>query len=282
MSNVLTSAAALSDALAPWRAKEARLGLVPTMGALHDGHRSLIEAAVRDCEVVVVSVFVNPTQFGPGEDFQSYPRDLEHDLEVIAAAGARWCFAPPTSEIYPAGPPEIRVDPGPLAEILEGGSRPGHFSGVLTVVAKLFALFAPASAYFGEKDYQQLVLVRRMARDLSFRVAVRACPTVREVDGLAKSSRNRRLSPAERAAAPVLYQALRRGAELFQDGGAIGEIDEAMQELVRKEPLARLDYAVARDPDSLLAPRPDATELRLLLAASFGGARLIDNLAANR
>lgn len=282
MIQVLDSLARLEDELAPWRSTARRVGLVPTMGALHSGHLSLIERAVADCEAVAVSIFVNPTQFGPGEDFERYPRHLELDLAMIEKAGATWCFVPSAEEMYPTSPPEVTVDPGALGEILEGSARPGHFRGVATVVAKLFALFAPAAAYFGEKDYQQLAIVRRLARDLSLRVEVVGCPTVRQPDGLAESSRNRRLSPAERRAAPVLYEALSAGAAAAATKKSTAEIEAVMAGVIGGEPLAQLDYAVARDPASLGLVADDAPELRLLLAVSFGDVRLIDNLLASR
>jgi pantoate--beta-alanine ligase len=239
------------------RAGGATVGLVPTMGFLHEGHASLIRRSAAECDVTAVTVFVNPLQFGPTEDLASYPADLDHDVAVASDAGAQVLFAPPVDDMYPGGRPGVTVHVEG-ADTLEGASRPGHFDGVATVVAKLFNLAGPCRAYFGEKDWQQLEVVRRLAADLSFPVEVVACPTVREADGLACSSRNVRLSPAERAAATVLYRALTAAA---------GDPDprRRMAEAVAGEPLATLDYAEVL---------PD----RLLIAARIGGVRLIDNL----
>ncbi|MDQ4098427.1 MAG: pantoate--beta-alanine ligase, partial [Actinomycetota bacterium] len=195
------------------RARGARVGLVPTMGALHAGHLSLIRRSVAECDVTLVTVFVNPLQFGPSEDFSRYPRDLDRDVAAAAALGTDLVFAPPIEEMYPDLPPAacpnamaVRVTVGgALADRLEGATRPGHFAAVATVVAKLFAIAGTCRAYFGEKDYQQLLVVRRLAADLSFPVEVVGCPTVREPDGLALSSRNAYLTPEERRAAPILY-----------------------------------------------------------------------------
>ncbi len=242
------------------RAAGRTVGLVPTMGFLHEGHTSLIRRAAAECGLTAATVFVNPLQFGPTEDLESYPRDLDHDVEAAAAAGADLVFAPPVDEMYPAGPPSVTVHVAGV-DTMEGASRPGHFDGVATVVAKLFNLAGPCRAYFGEKDWQQLGVVRRLAADLSFPVHVVACPTVREPDGLACSSRNVRLSPEERRAATVLHRALLAGAAERDPTVARGR----MVEVVAAEPLATLDYAEV-EPD------------RLLIAARVGGVRLIDNL----
>lgn len=243
------------------RAAGRRVGLVPTMGFLHEGHTSLIRRSAAECDVTAVTDFVNPLQFGPAEDLDSYPRDLDHDVAVAAGAGADLLLAPPVDDVYPGGPPTVTVHlSGPLVDTMEGAARPGHFDGVATVVAKLFNLAGPCRAYFGEKDWQQLQVVRRLVADLSFPVEVVGCPTVREADGLACSSRNARLSAEARRAAPVLYRALLAGVE----GGR-----DAMVAVIEGEPLATLDYAEAR---------PD----RLLIAARVGGVRLIDNLGVNR
>lgn len=233
------------------RAAGRTVGLVPTMGSLHEGHASLIRRAAAECDVTAVTVFVNPLQFGPSEDFATYPRDLEADVEVAAAAGAALLFAPSVEEMYPDGVPAVTVHVAG-EDVLEGASRPGHFDGVATVVAKLFNLAGPCRAYFGEKDWQQLRVVRRLVADLSFPVEVVGCPTVREADGLALSSRNVRLSPEERRAATVLYRAL------------MSHPARSMADVVAEEPLATLDYAEAL---------PD----RLVIAARIGGVRLIDN-----
>lgn len=252
------------------RAAGRTVGLVPTMGALHEGHLSLLRRAAADCDVVAMTVFVNPLQFGPREDLDSYPRDLERDSRVAAAAGADYLFAPSVAEMYPGGMRTSVVVSG-VAEGMEAASRPGHFAGVATVVAKLFAIAGPCRAYFGQKDHQQLDVVRRMAADLSFPVQVVACPTVREPDGLAMSSRNGRLSPEERQAATVLHRALGAGAALVgvgeDDPAAVGR---AMASVISEEPLTSTDYAEARRDDG---------EWRLFVAARFGTTRLIDNLA---
>jgi len=265
---------------AAWRSGAA-VGFVPTMGALHEGHRSLVEAARRDGGRVVVSVFVNPLQFDDAHDFARYPRDLRGDLELAGAAGADAVFTPSVEDLYPLGDPAVTVDPGPFATGLEGSHRPGHFRGVATVVAKLFALVAPARAYFGEKDYEQLLLVRRLVADLSFSLEVVACPTVREPDGLARSSRNARLDPSARAAAPVLYRALEAGRVAFGTAGS-AEAEAAMRAVLGAEALAEVDYAVCRDPETLGPLEHGAPSARLLVAARFRGVRLIDNLGARR
>jgi pantoate--beta-alanine ligase len=250
------------------------VALVPTMGALHEGHRSLVRAARERAASVVVSVFVNPTQFGPGEDFDRYPRTWDADLAALAEEGADLVFHPAAEEIYPAGAAGVTVSPGPLGGVLEGAVRPGHFTGVLTVVAKLFGMVRPDLAVFGEKDYQQLTLIRAMARELALGVDVLGVPTVREDDGLALSSRNRYLDPDQRASAVVLSRALRAGAA----AGAAGPeaVLATAQELLGTEPSLTLDYLALTDPD--LGPAPAAGPARLLVAARAGGTRLIDNV----
>jgi pantoate--beta-alanine ligase len=263
----------------------ARVAFVPTMGALHAGHVSLMERAraeVGDNGVVVVSVFVNPTQFGPNEDLDRYPRTLDTDLEACAAAGVDVVFTPSVQEVYPgadegdrAQPRSVTVDPGPLAGILEGASRPGHFAGVLTVVAKLFGLVRPDVAVFGEKDYQQLALIRRMAADLCLGVEVVGAETVREPDGLAMSSRNRYLGTDERLDAVALSRAL-FAARDAADRGATFALAAARAEL-RRTHLVDLDYLEITAPD--LGPAPDQGAARMLVAARVGSTRLIDNIA---
>ncbi len=244
------------------RAAGRTVGLVPTMGALHEGHASLIRRSAAECDVTAVTVFVNPLQFGSSEDLATYPADLPADIATVTAAGAELLFAPSVEEMYPGGRPTVTVHVAG-DDVLEGASRPGHFDGVATVVAKLFNLAGPCRAYFGEKDWQQLGVVRRLAADLSFPIEVIGCPTVREPDGLACSSRNVRLSPEERRAATVLYRALSTAAI----AKAAGECDvrQLMANMVAKEPLATLDYAEVL---------PD----RLMIAARFGSVRLIDNI----
>ena len=260
------------------RAEGQTVGFVPTMGYLHDGHVSLMREARAETHLVVASIFVNPLQFGPGEDLEAYPRDLERDTALAEAAGVDVLFVPDGAEMYPT-PVLTTVSVAGVSEPLEGKARPTHFAGVATVVAKLFAIVGPCRAYFGAKDFQQVAVVRRMARDLSFPVEVVACPTLREHDGLAMSSRNVYLTPAEREAAPVIYTALRAGAAAI---GA-GERDPAavrglMSGIIEAEPLAGLDYAEVVDADSFLVPDPLAGNLRLLAAVRFGRARLIDNV----
>lgn len=246
------------------RAAGRTVGLVPTMGALHEGHASLIRRSAAECDVTAVTVFVNPLQFGPSEDFATYPRDLSGDVDVAAAAGAGLLFAPPVDDMYPQRPTVTVTVAG--EDMLEGASRPGHFDGVATVVAKLFNLAGPCRAYFGEKDWQQLRVVRRLAADLSFPVEVVACPTVRDADGLALSSRNAGLSADERRAATVLYRALRAGVAARMAGERSRDtVRRIMVDTVASEPLAALDYA-------------DVLPDRLLIAARVGGVRLIDNM----
>ncbi|MFC4019779.1 pantoate--beta-alanine ligase [Micromonospora sp. GCM10011542] len=254
------------------------VGVVMTMGALHSGHETLLRAARERADHVLVTIFVNPLQFGPNEDFDRYPRTLDADLEVCRRAGADLVFAPDVTEMYPDGQPRVRLDPGPLGEELEGASRPGFFHGVLTVVLKLFQLTRPDLAFFGEKDYQQLTLVRRMARDLDVPVEVVGVPTVREPDGLALSSRNRYLSESERAAALSLSAALRAGAQAADAGRDAGAVLAAAHAAFGAgTPGARLDYLVLTDPE--LEPGPVSGPARLVIAAWVGGTRLIDNAA---
>ena len=249
--------------------------LVPTMGALHEGHRTLVRAARELGGSVVVSVFVNPTQFGPGEDLDRYPRTWDDDLAALAAEGADLVFHPPVDEVYPPGSVGVTVQPGPLGQELEGAVRPGHFAGVLTVVAKLFGLVRPDVAVFGEKDYQQLTLIRAMARELALGVEVRGVPTVREEDGLALSSRNRYLSPEQRATAAALSAALRAGAAAGPRGGAA--VLAAARAVLADAPGLLQDYLELTDPE--LGPAPTAGPTRLLVAARAGSTRLIDNTA---
>jgi pantoate--beta-alanine ligase len=269
---------ALRATLDEARAAGRTVGFVPTMGYLHEGHASLMRAARAETDVLVASVFVNPLQFGAGEDLDAYPRDLDRDTALATDAGVDLLFVPPVEEMYPE-PVLTTVSVAGVSAPLEGASRPTHFAGVATVVAKLFSIVGPCRAYFGAKDWQQVVVVRRMARDLSMPVEVVACPTLRERDGLAMSSRNAYLTPEERAAAPVVHAALRAGAAAI---GA-GERDPAavrvlMAGIIEAEPLAGLDYAEVVDADSFAVPDPLTGNLRLLAAVRFGRARLIDNV----
>ena len=274
---VATTREELAAALKGVRATGGRVGLVPTMGALHDGHVSLMAEArthLAPGDALVVSVFVNPLQFGPGEDLDRYPRTFDADLERCAGAGVDVVFAPSVGEVYPGGEPQVTVEPGPLGTVLEGGTRPGHFRGVLTVVAKLFGLVRPDVAVFGQKDYQQLALVRRMVADLCLPVEVVGAPTVREDDGLALSSRNRYLSVEERALALELSRALRAAVEAGPRGGeaALAAAHAVLDEATGVDP----DYLALTAPD--LGPAPASGEARVLVAARVGTTRLIDNL----
>lgn len=273
--------AALQDALSADAGSRPPVALVPTMGALHAGHRSLVRRARAEAGpegLVVVSVFVNPTQFGPGEDLDRYPRTLEADLEACAEEGVDVVFTPSVEEMYPGGlsaaAAGVTVEPGPLATVLEGASRPGHFAGVLTVVAKLFGLVRPDVAVFGEKDYQQLALIRRMAADLCLGIEVVGAETVREPDGLAMSSRNRYLDTEERLDAVALSQALFAAREAAARG-ADWALGAARAEL-RRTHLVDLDYLEITAPD--LGPAPEQGPARMLIAARVGSTRLIDNI----
>jgi pantoate--beta-alanine ligase len=267
---VVTTRAELAEA----RARAAGpVGVVMTMGALHEGHASLIRAARLRAGTVLMTLFVNPLQFGPNEDFDRYPRTLEKDLEVAEAEGVDIVFAPSREVMYPGGEPSVRVSPGPLGRILEGASRPGFFDGVLTVVLKLLNLTRPDLAFFGEKDFQQLALIRALVRDTDLPVDIVGVPTVREPDGLALSSRNRYLGPDERAIALTLFRALRAG----QVAAERGEDPLAAADAVfLGAPEAKLDYLAVTDP--LLGPAPAHGPARMLVAAWVGGTRLIDNV----
>jgi pantoate--beta-alanine ligase len=255
------------------------VGFVPTMGDLHPGHTSLLKRARKECAFVALSVFVNPLQFDSPADLEAYPRVLDKDKAVAASLGIDLLFAPGERAMYASGQPEVTIDPGPLGERLEGTSRPGHFRGVLTVVAKLFNLAGRCRAYFGEKDAQQLALVRRMVRDLDVPVNVISCPTVREPDGLAVSSRNARLSQEERRAAPVLFEALSDAATAFRQGERRAMVLRAsMARRIGAEPRAKLDYAAVGD-DTTWDDLDEITgPARALVAARVGATRLIDNL----
>jgi pantoate--beta-alanine ligase len=257
------------------RATGRKIVLVPTMGALHEGHRELIRHARRAPGSIVpaVSIFVNPLQFGPGEDLERYPRPLEADLEACRAEGVELVFLPGVSDMYPEGA-DTTIVPGPLGDRLEGAVRPGHFAGVLTVVAKLFHIVAPDLAFFGEKDYQQLILVKKMVRDLDFPVSVVGVPTVREPDGLAISSRNAYLSDDHRRRAPALQRALAAGAAVSARGPQA--VLDAARAVLADEPELQLEYLELTDLD--LGPDPQAGPARLLAAARIGGTRLIDNV----
>ena len=255
------------------------LGLAPTMGALHAGHLSLVDHARAGCATVAVSIFVNPTQFGEGEDFDKYPRDLDGDLEMLRQRGVDLVLVPDVNEVYPPGF-DTWVDVGPIADRLEGAARPGHFRGVATVVAKLFGIVRPERAYFGQKDGQQTVVVRKLARDLDMGIEIVVLPTVRETDGLAMSSRNVRLSQEQRRAAPAVYQALCAGLSLWERGEADGKRirDAVRRELEAETLLGPIDYVSLADPESLDELDCGAPGAMLSVAARLGPVRLIDNI----
>jgi len=257
---------------------DAPLGLVPTMGALHEGHLSLVRRARQECASVVVSVFVNPTQFGVQEDLSAYPRDLGRDASLAEQAGADLVWAPGVEDMYPPAF-QTWVEVESLTQPLEGRYRPGHFRGVATVVAKLFNAIQPQRAYFGQKDAQQVAVIRRMTRDLDFPIEVVVCPTVREADGLALSSRNVYLHPEERRAAPVLFQALSAAASAFEAGEREADLlRSVMQQTLDREPLVRPQYVAVADPESLSELSGPITRALMSLAVHVGTTRLIDNL----
>ena len=260
------------------RAMAGDIGFVPTLGYLHDGHLSLVRAAKKQNEHTVASIFVNPTQFNNPDDFKRYPRDNDGDLAQLLEQGVDAVFMPSAEEMYPAGQ-STSVDVGEVTERLEGEHRPGHFRGVTTVVAKLFNVVRPTRAYFGRKDAQQLVVIRRMVRDLHLGVEIVAMRTIREADGLALSSRNARLSPAEREAALVLSKALRLAAQRWQGGERnCNRIRDQMQSLISSEPLARVDYVSVADTETLQELESIEGEALVSLAVQIGDVRLIDNL----
>lgn len=254
------------------------VGLVPTMGYLHDGHLALIRRARAENSLMVVSVFVNPAQFGPQEDFKTYPRDIERDLEILARENTDIVFLPSVEEMYPPGF-DGWVDMGRIAQRLEGASRPGHFRGVATVVAKLFNIVQPTKAYFGQKDAQQTIVIKKMVADLNMNLKVIIVPTVREGDGLAISSRNAYLNPEERQAATVLYRSLCLSQRLWAEGEKeAGEIREQMTALIQSEPLASIDYVSITEPETLEEMVVVKAPTLASLAVRIGKTRLIDNV----
>lgn len=254
------------------------VGLVPTMGFLHQGHLSLVESARRECASTVVSIFVNPTQFGPGEDLNAYPRDITRDLDLLAGFGVDLVWLPDEEHIYPHGF-QTWVQVEELSRVLEGKMRPGHFKGVATIVTKLFTAVQPDTAYFGQKDAQQTVIIKRLVRDLNIPVGIVVCPIMREDDGLAMSSRNIYLNPQERAAAPVLFKALQEAELAYQNGITdAGQMRKIVAERIAAEPLAHLQYVSCADPDSLVELQGKVARGLLSLAAMFGDTRLIDNV----
>ena len=279
---VLAEKAALRQALDQARAAGLTVGLVPTMGALHGGHEALIRRAAEECDLVAVTVFVNPLQFDRPEDLAAYPRSLDADVDLAARAGAAVLFAPSASEMYGTAPERTRVHVEGLADRLEGSSRPGHFDGVATVCAKLFGVAGACRAYFGEKDFQQVAVVRRLVHDLDLPVEVVVCPTVRAADGLALSSRNALLTAEERDVAPALYRALHVGALLVARGARDADaIADAVRREVEAEPRFRLDRVDVVDADTLEAPDGRTTRIRILVAAFLGPARLVDTLGVD-
>lgn len=260
-----------------WENPQMSWGFVPTMGYLHEGHLSMVRRAREENERVAVSIFVNPTQFGPGEDLSQYPRALERDLELLRAAHADLVFTPNDADMYPPGF-QTYVSVGDVAKTLEGASRPSHFQGVATVVTKLFNIVQPARAYFGQKDAQQVAVLRQMVADLNFNLEFIVCPTVREPDGLAMSSRNKYLSPEERQAATVLYRALTAAESAWRAGEKRGESLRAiMAAIVAQEKLARLDYASVADPMTMIELEHISAQALFSLAVFVGKTRLIDN-----
>ncbi len=264
-----------------WEARRALpnpLGFVPTMGYLHDGHLSLVRCAKRDNQSVAVSIFVNPTQFGPNEDLESYPRDLERDLAMLKAEGVDLVWTPTAEVMYPPGF-QTWVEVEEITKVLEGARRPGHFRGVTTVVAKLFNAVQPQRAYFGQKDAQQARVIQRMVQDLSYPIEIVVCPIRREPDGLAMSSRNTYLNPAERQAATVLYRALSAAKAAFQAGERDADaLRKIMEDTINAEPLARLQYVSCADPDTLEEIHGKAEKALLSMAVYVGKTRLIDNM----
>lgn len=275
---VCTTPAEMQAATQQLRNTSRFLGLVPTMGALHAGHLSLVSAARAECDAVAASIFVNPTQFSPGEDFEAYPRDFDEDRRKLEAAGVHVLFAPSAADMYPPGNATF-VDPGDIGNRLDGASRPGHFRGVATIVSRLFHIVGPDRAYFGQKDAAQVAVLRRMIRDLNFPVHLVVRPIFREPDGLAMSSRNRYLSPDERQRALILSRALSAAEQLARNGETNAErLRTAMLDVFATDPLTRVDYAEIVDPDTLLPVAKTAKGTLIAVAAWVGTTRLIDNL----
>lgn len=275
--NIVKTISEVRNEVKNWRKQGLSVGLVPTMGYLHEGHKSLIDRACRENDKVVVSVFVNPTQFGPGEDLATYPRDIQRDAALCEDAGAALIFNPEPEEMY-FDDFHTYVTMESLSDELCGKTRPIHFRGVCTVVSKLFHIVAPDRAYFGQKDAQQLAIIKRMVRDLNFDIEIVGCPIVREADGLAKSSRNTYLNPEERKAALVLSKAVGLGQELIQKGERNADvIVEKMKQLIEEEPLAKIDYVQAVDAISIQPVAEIKGTVLVAMAVYIGKTRLIDN-----
>lgn len=279
---IFTNAAELRAYAETRRAAGRRLGLVPTMGALHEGHLHLVRAAVAQCDDVIASIFVNPIQFNNPDDLRLYQRVPEQDAALLAPAGCTALFLPPVAEVYPQ-PTVLRFDFGALEQVMEGAHRPGHFNGVATVVSKLFHLARPHAAYFGQKDFQQVAVVRQLVADLSFDLELVTCPTVREADGLAMSSRNGRLSPAARAAAPLLYQVLSAAAAQVRQGLPPAQVQAQALGRLAEAPQFTPEYFELVDARSLqpVAQYRPGQPLALCVAAHLGGVRLIDNVVVS-
>jgi pantoate--beta-alanine ligase len=277
--HVFTTAADLQSFAEASRRAGRRLGLVPTMGALHEGHLQLVQAAAATCDDVVASIFVNPTQFNNPDDLRLYPRLPEQDTAMLAGAGCTALFMPGVEEMYPQ-PTVLRFDFGDLERVMEGAHRPGHFNGVATVVSKLFHMARPHQAYFGQKDFQQVAIVRQLIADLSFDLELVVAPTVREADGLAMSSRNRRLSPEARAVAPLLYQVLTQAASQVRQGLAPEQVQVQALASLAAEPQFTPEYFEVADAQTLqpLAHYKASQPVVLCVAAHLGGVRLIDNI----
>ena len=264
--------------VAAWRKEGLTIGLVPTMGALHEGHISLVRESVKECDRTVASVFVNPTQFAAGEDLDKYPRTFERDVELLEQNGCDMVFYPAVEEMYPAGfGAEIQITTDMVHQLC-GASRPTHFKGVCTVVGKLFNIVTPDKGFFGEKDAQQLAILKKMVRDLNFPLEVVGCPTIREADGLAKSSRNSYLRPEERAAAVILYKTMQAAKEKLESGMTDAEeVKKFMTDMIQTEPLAKIDYIQIVDGIDLIPVKEVSTGDLVALAVYFGSTRLIDN-----
>lgn len=282
---IVNTISQVRDQIRQWRREGLTVGLVPTMGYLHEGHGSLVGKAAEDCDRVVASVFVNPTQFAPGEDLASYPRDFERDCEILEKQGCSMVFHPSVDEMYPDGNGktdtyiEILND---MPKQLCGRTRPNHFRGVCTVVGKLFNIVLPDKAYFGEKDAQQLAIIRRMVRDLSYGIEIVGCPIVREPDGLAKSSRNIHLKPDERKAAVALYRSLKIAEEMASDGEKSSKtVTDAVRAEIEKEPLAEVEYVSAVDSLSMEPVETVGKGTLIAIAVRIGQTRLIDNCVLN-
>jgi len=279
---ILTTVDKIREFIKDARTKGKSIGLVPTMGYFHEGHVSLMSRARQENDLVVVSLFVNPTQFGPGEDFQRYPRDLDRDARMAEEVGVDLLFCPSGEEMYPENY-QTYVNVEKLSQGLCGASRPGHFRGVATVVLKLFNIVQPNRAYFGQKDYQQLKVIEQMVKDLNVPVEIVGMPIVRESDGVAMSSRNTYLSPEERRAARVLSKSLKYAQELLDNGvNDAGELSQRIEEFISKEPLAVIDYVAVVDPDTLEYLRIVENKALVALAVRIGTTRLIDNAIITR